>query len=160
MIPRATRAIAVAAAFGAALAIGAPGPAFSQQAPSAATRPRLAEITITVGDTVAVAEIDDNPTARDFLQRLPMTVRMARQGEREYHSRMDRPLSVAGPKQGHFDNGDLGYWAPGGYLAVFLDKTVRPTITDLIVIGRITSDLTAVKKLGAAVDMVIEHRIP
>lgn len=118
---------------------------------------KLADIRIAAGDAVITAELVDHASARDFLHRLPMTVRMTRSGEREYHGRPDMPIAVDGPKQTRFDNGDLGYWAPGGYLAIFLDNTVKPDIVDLIVLGKVTSDLTAIRRMGASVEMRIER---
>ncbi len=123
----------------------APGPA------------KLVAIRITAGTTTISAELVDHATTRDFLRQLPMTVRMTRSGEREYHGRPDTPISVEGPRQTRFRNGDLGYWAPGGYLAIFLDNTVRPEIADLIVMGRVTSDLVAIQRLGPSVEMTIER---
>lgn len=82
-----------------------------------------------------------------------------RNGEREYHGRPDAPISVDGPRLTRFENGDLGYWAPGGHLTIFLDKTVKPEIKDLIVIGRVTSDLAAVRRLGQVAEMSFE-RVP
>lgn len=121
---------------------------------------KFADIRITVGDTVITAELTDNATSRDLLRQLPMTVRMTRSGEREYHGKPDTPISNSGPKQERFENGDLGYWAPGGYLAIFLDKTVKPEIKDLIVMGKITSDLGAIRRLGDSADMTLEAVVP
>lgn len=118
---------------------------------------KLADIRITAGETVITAELADHATSRDFLRQLPMTVRMTRSGEREYHGRPDAPIATDGPKQTRFDNGDLGYWAPGGYLAIFLDKTVKPEIKDLIVMGKVTSELDAIKRLGPSVEMTIDR---
>jgi hypothetical protein len=129
----------------------------AQAVTSSVVKNKLADIRISAGDTVITAELADNATSRDFLARLPMTVTMTRSGEREYHGRPDIPISINGPKQGRFENGDLGYWAPGGYLAIFLDNTVKPEISDLIVMGKITSDLAAIKRLGSSVDITIEH---
>jgi hypothetical protein len=135
-------------------------PALAQAVTSSVVEDKLANIRIRAGDIMITAELADNATSRDFLARLPMTVTMTRSGEREYHGRPDTPISVDGPKQGRFDNGDLGYWAPGGYLAIFLDNTVKPEITDLIVMGKVTSDLASIKRLGPLVDISIERAGP
>jgi hypothetical protein len=141
----------------AALTLACAAPASLAQPAAAAKPARLADVRMTAGTTTITAELLDHATSRDFLHRLPITVRMTRSGEREYHGRPDKALSVDGPKQTRFENGDLGYWAPGGYLAIFLDKTVKPNITDLIVLGKVTSDLAAVQRMGASFDMTIEH---
>ncbi len=41
-------------------------------------------------------------------------------------------------------------------MAIFLDKTVKPQIKDLIVLGKITSDLNAIKRMGNSFEMTIE----
>lgn len=120
----------------------------------------LGNIRIKAGDTIIMAALVDHATSRDFLKRLPMTIRMTRAGEREYYGRPDMPISVDGPKQASFGNGEFGYWAPGGYLAIFLDTTVGPPINDWIVIGKVTSDLAEIRRLGPSVEMTIEHRAP
>ncbi|CAN5726975.1 hypothetical protein BH10PSE18_BH10PSE18_30610 [soil metagenome] len=125
------------------------GSVLAQPSAPAVVQRKLADITITVGDVIATAELIDHATSRDFLHRLPMTLRMIRSDEREYHGRPDVPLSVEGPRQTRFEDGDLGYWTPGGYLAVFLDRTVRPEISDLIVMGKVTSELAALRRPGA-----------
>lgn len=155
-----SRALALAVLCVALILQGATHPVTAEATTSSGVEKSLAHIRITAGGTVITAELVDNATSRDLLQRLPMTVTMTRAGEREYHGRPDAPISVDGPKQTSFENGDLGYWAPGGYLAIFLDKTVRPEIKDLIVMGKITSDLDDIRRLGPAVDMTIERHTP
>lgn len=155
MIKQATSRRRVVAASCAALALQATASPAWAQAPAEGSK--LATLGILAGGTTITVDLIDHASSRDLLRRLPMTVRMTRSGDREYHGRPGVPISADGPRQTRFDNGDLGYWAPGGYLAVFLDNTVRPQIADLIVLGRITSDLAAIKALGGTVEMTLER---
>lgn len=145
-------ALSIAVAAGSDTALGQPAAVPLSTA-------KLGDITLTSGSTIISVELSDNATSRDFLDRLPMTVTLTRSGEREYHGRR-AGISTAGPKQTSFENGDFGYWAPGGYLAIFLDKTVKPQIEDLIVLGKVTSDLTAVKALGPVLELTIDRAKP
>lgn len=120
----------------------------------------LAKVRITAGSAIIHANVFDNATSRDFLARLPMTVVMTRNGEREYHGRPDIQISRDGPKQRRFENGDLGYWAPGGYLAIFLDNTIKPEINDLIVMGKVTSNLSHFRDLESSQEMVFDVVAP
>jgi|GEM_PF-6811489 len=134
--------------------IGVPALSIAEAGPPEGAR--LAEVKVTAGETVFHADLLDNETSRDFVSKLPLTVTMTRSGEREYHGRPSDTLSTAGPKQTFFLNGDLGYWAPGGYLAVFLDSTKKPQIEDLIVIGKVTTDLAVIRGLGTSEEMRFE----
>jgi hypothetical protein len=123
----------------------------------ALAEPESVPITLTAAATTISATLNDTPTARDFLRSLPRTMAMTRWGEREYYGKVGTPLSVEAPQQTGFRNGDIAYWVPGGSFAVFFDDTRDTNISDLIVIGRVGSDLSAFNALGATVDMRIER---
>ncbi|MCR6727754.1 cyclophilin-like fold protein [Agrobacterium fabrum] len=118
---------------------------------------RLAGITISVGEKVIRAHLFDTPTSRDLLAQLPATIPMSRLREREYYGRPLGPLSTEGRRREGFDNGDIGYTARSGYLAVFFDNSKDPDISDLIVIGKVTSDISDFNGLGQSVNMKIER---
>ncbi|MBS1154743.1 MAG: hypothetical protein H6R07_667 [Proteobacteria bacterium] len=113
-------------------------------------------ITIRAGKTVLNGTLNDSPTARDFLKSLPVTMKMTRWGEREYYGKVGKPLA-AGKSQNGFANGDIAYWVPGGSFAIFFDNRHNPDISDLIVIGKITSDLKAFDGMAESIDMQIER---
>jgi hypothetical protein len=112
-------------------------------------------ITITAGKTVITATLNDSPTAQDFIKSLPVVMKMTRWGEREYFGKVRERLSDKGRKQNSFENGDVAYWVPGGSFAIFFNNKVNPDISDLIVIGKISSDL----KVFDAMDPSVEMRI-
>ena len=119
-----------------------------------ATAPTM--IRLRVADQVITARVDDGPTSRGFLGLLPMTVIMQRYGDREYYGKPGHAFSVEGKHQSHFSNGDLAYWAPGGSLAVFFAREGQSSISDLIVMGKVTSDLSLLDQLGRSIEMTIE----
>ncbi len=114
---------------------------------------KLADIVMTFGDVTVTAELADTPPSRDLLAQLPLTVKMSRLIEREYAGR--HPLSTEGTRQEGFTLGDVGYWTPGGYLAVFFAEGTRSDISDLIVMGRLTSDLSVFNDMGQGVEVTI-----
>ncbi|WP_153111027.1 cyclophilin-like fold protein [Propionivibrio limicola] len=114
------------------------------------------QITMTVGNTVIAATLDDSATTRDFIKSLPVTMKMTRWGHREYYGKVANRLSEDAPKRNRFANGDVAYWAPGGSFAVFFNDTGNTSLSDLIVMGKVTSDLKAFDALDESVDMRIE----
>lgn len=119
----------------------------------------LAETTIrlTAGKTVIEATLNDSAASQDFIKSLPRTMNMTRWGNREYYGKVLHRLSVKGEKQNFFKSGDVAYWAPGGSFAIFFnDRNVDTSINDLLLMGKITSDLKAFDTLGESVDMHIE----
>lgn len=113
-------------------------------------------ITIRAGKTVLNGILNDSPTARDFLKSLPVTMKMTRWGEREYYGKVGKALA-AGKTQSGFANGDIAYWVPGGSFAIFFNNQHNPDISDLIVIGKITSDLKAFDGMAETIEMQIER---
>lgn len=124
--------------------------------PMTASAVAATQITMTAGKTVIAAMLDDSATARDFIKSLPVTMKMTRWGNREYYGKVANRLSEDGQKRNRFENGDVAYWAPGGSFAVFFNDKANPEIDNLIVMGKITSDLKAFDALGESVDMRIE----
>ena len=113
-------------------------------------------ITIKAGNAVITATLDDSPTAQDFVKSLPVTMGMKRWGDREYYGKVRERLSDQGRKQKGFANGDIAYWVPGGSFAIFFNDKVNPDISDLIVFGKIDSDLRIFDSMGESLDMQID----
>lgn len=115
-----------------------------------------AHITMIIGDKIITACLNDSRTSQDFIASLPATMKMTRWGEREYYGKVGAALSVEGQRQSGFANGDVAYWAPGGSFAIFFNETANQNISDLIVMGKITSNLETFDTLGESVVMRIE----
>ncbi|MGI6116937.1 MAG: cyclophilin-like fold protein [Bilifractor sp.] len=107
-------------------------------------------------NTVIQLEIDDSSqTAKDFLALLPMKLTMNNWDDREYYG-VIQPLHEDGSKIPTYQNGDVTYYTAGKSLAVFFAKDDRSSQTDLIRIGRVTSDLNEFRKLGSSVQVTIQ----
>lgn len=115
------------------------------------------EISITVGDTVISAELNDREAAREFAAVLPMTVSMTRMGEHEYYGSLDTPLTHTEDLQTGYTVGDLAFWTPGDLFAVYFDEPDEAP-EGLMILGRITSDMAVFDDMAGSVEMQIELR--
>ena len=78
-------------------------------------------VRVTFGDTVLTAVLADNPTTRDFISLLPLTLTLEDYGGTEKISFLPRTLTSAGAPTGYNPYiGDITYYAPWGNLAIFV----------------------------------------
>ncbi|USX25955.1 cyclophilin-like fold protein [Oxalobacteraceae bacterium OTU3CINTB1] len=105
------------------------------------------KIRMTVDGQVVVATLVDNPTTRDFISRLPLTLTLGDYASTEKIVYLDRKLSTAGAPAGATPTvGTIAYYAPWGNLAFYYkDFAYSP---GLIPLGRIDSGLVAFKRAG------------
>ena len=112
------------------------------------------DITMTVGDTVITATLDDSDTTRDFLSTLPRTIMMYRYDDREYYGMLEE-ISENGEAIADFENGDVTYYPAGHSFAVFFNGEERSDQSGLIRMGKITSDLSVFDTFDGIVQMQI-----
>ena len=112
------------------------------------------DITLTFGDTVVWATMDDSETTKAFLERLPFTISMSRYGEREYYAAIPE-LPENGEEIPDFENGDITYYTAGKSLAIFFGNEGNSSQSDLIRMGRISSDLTVFQSMEDTLDITI-----
>lgn len=113
-------------------------------------------IILRVGGKTITATLNDSRTAQDFIKTLPRSMKMTRWGDREFYGKVGTRLFDAGARQKGFTDGDISYWATGGSFAIFYDSSKDQNISDLIVIGKINSDVGVFKSLEDQLDMQIE----
>ena len=78
------------------------------------------KIEIVVGKTSLTAELDDNPSSRDFYRRLPLTIKLEDYANTEKIAYLDAKLTTEqAPKGANGNKGDITYYAPWGNLAIF-----------------------------------------
>lgn len=70
------------------------------------------KIKITVGDNTATAILEDNPTSRAFIDKLPITLPMLDLYGREMCYRFDEELPTDSLRYDGYDVGDIAYWPP------------------------------------------------
>lgn len=105
------------------------------------------KINIAIGGQHVRVALDDTPSAREFITRLPLRVRFEDYGSTEKISYLPRKLTTEGGPVGYTPAaGDFSYYAPWGNIAVFL-KDFRYS-RGLIRLGHIESGLEVMKQGG------------
>jgi hypothetical protein len=115
-------------------------------------------ILLKVGDEFAVATLANNPTASDFVTLLPLTLSMGDLFRHEKPGALPRRLDTGGEAVFTYDVGQLGYWAPGGDLAIVYAVSGDASIPHpgLIPLGSVDSGLDVIAGAGDAFELRIE----
>lgn len=106
------------------------------------------QIQIKLDDAAITARLDDSPTVRDFIARLPMTVKLEDYAATEKITYLPDKLTTEGAPDGIDPAvGDIAYYAPWGNIAIYYkDFGYSP---GLIKLGEITSGVAHLKFSGA-----------
>ena len=96
-------------------------------------------VRFTVADAEIIVRIADNPTSRDFVSMLPLTLEFEDFNNMEKISDLPRDLTIEGSTGRAPANGDLIYFVPWGNLGFFYDAERRDASYDdrVIPIGTI-----------------------
>ena len=117
-------------------------------------------IRITAGSVVATAELNDSRAAAAIAAKLPITAKAETWGDEIYFG-----LPFSAPSDAPQETvalGDLGYWPPGKAFCIFFGPTpmsrgdeICPA-SEVTVVGRVTGDARAFKKVRAGTGVTIE----
>lgn len=111
------------------------------------TKPKSMKIRLTINEQSTTATLDDNPTARDFLSLLPLTLALEDYASTEKIAYLPRKLSTLGAPAGiDPDVGDIAYYAPWGNLALFYKDFGYSA--GLIRLGRFDAGVETIKARG------------
>lgn len=101
---------------------------------------KVYKIQIELDGAVISATLDDSPTVRDFIARLPLTLKLEDYASTEKVGFLPDKLSTEGAPAGSTPAiGDISYYAPWGNLAIFYKSfSYSP---QLVRLGRITSGI-------------------
>ena len=112
------------------------------------------KLKITIGETVLTATMYDNPTTRDFISLLPLTLILTDYNGTEKISNLPKRLSTQDAPAGYKPYaGDITLYAPWGNLALFYKDF--PYSSGLIVLGKIDTGIEALK-ISGTVNMKME----
>ena len=100
------------------------------------TQPVLPKLKVTVGEKSFIVSLIDSPTTREFVNQLPLTLRMSDINDREKYSGLPDKLSGEGVVSTTYQIGDLSYWRGGG-IAAFYNHDGREVKAGLIVLARL-----------------------
>lgn len=107
----------------------------------------IVQIKIEMADATLIVDMDNNPSARDFLALLPLTVSLQDYAATEKISDLPHRLSRDGAPAGMTPAvGDLTYYAPWGNLAIFY-RGFRYS-EGLIKLGRLSSGVELLARRG------------
>ena len=120
-------------------------------------RENRTEITLTAGDTIIPAVLNDSRASRELITRLPFTVRLHKY-EHDYCGVMESPLPY-GKEDLHngWQNGDIAFAADGGYFAVlYKDEEISQQFGNLVTLGKINESPSVMDTLDAEISLKIE----
>jgi hypothetical protein len=124
-------------------------PTTDAQAPAAGSTP----ITLTAGDIVITATLNDTQVSQDFIATLPVTLPWFRNSGIEYITELPAPLTEDGPFYTDVQPGDLVYYNPMDSITIIYEETSSvPTLTYM---GEITSDLSVFRDLPDDIEFEI-----
>lgn len=77
------------------------------------------KIHITISGKTLTATVMDNPTAKDFVSLLPLTMSMKDLFGREKFGHLEQPLSEKGRRKNTYEVGEIAYWSPAQDVAIY-----------------------------------------
>jgi len=115
-----------------------------------------AKIKLTFNDKEVVVRMYDNPTSKEFLVRLPLTVTFEDYIGKEKISILQKRLSADDVQAGDLSKkGNFAYYAPWGNVAIFY-KGFEDATNDLIILGQIESGKENVENINGDFAVTIE----
>ena len=116
---------------------------------------KVMKLKITSGDKVVKAILYENPTTKDFIAQLPLTVDVENFAGKEKIFYPPKKLSTAARKAvGDPKIGDINVYAPWGNIAIFYGSYSGSR--DLIRIGRITEGIDVINVTGTVKNVYFE----
>ncbi len=80
----------------------------------------MTEIRVTLNGQTLLAQLANNPTARDLIEQLPLTLRFRDFNRVEKIAELPRPLTIEGVPAGDDPEiNDIGYYAPSHDLVLY-----------------------------------------
>jgi len=105
------------------------------------------KIKVTIGDVVLTATLVDNPTAKDFISLLPLTVKLDDYASSEKIFYPERKLSTKGAGSINAVAGDITYYSPWGNVAIFYKDFGNSS--SLIRIAKFDGNIDVLKTAGS-----------
>jgi len=105
------------------------------------------KLKVTVGDVVLTATLVDNPTAKDFISLLPLTVKLDDYASSEKIFYPERKLSTQGAGSINAVAGDITYYSPWGNIAIFYKDFGNSS--SLIRIAKFDGNIDVLKQSGS-----------
>jgi hypothetical protein len=119
--------------------------------------PAVTDIRITVSDQTFTAQLADNPTARDLVDQLPLTLRFRDFNRVEKIAELPRPLTMDGVPAGDDPEiNDIGYYAPSGDLVLYYGDVGY--FNGIVRIGRVdAADMSVIERQPDGFELTIDR---
>jgi hypothetical protein len=117
----------------------------------------VTKILIALGDRTFIAQLADNPTARDLVAQLPLTLQFRDFNRVEKIAELPRPLTMDGvPAGAHPEINDIGYYAPSGDLVLYYGDVGY--FNGIVRIGRLEAeDMSAIEPQPDGFELTIDR---
>ena len=119
-------------------------------------------ISITVNDITLAAELDENSTAQQIWDDLPIEFDGSLWGD-EIYGTIPVSAEQASDARADVEIGELGYWPPGNAFCIFYGPTPagsgdRPRAASPVnIVGRITDDATVLRQITSSPRVRLEQ---
>ncbi len=115
----------------------------------------MTPVRITVEGETLSAQLADNPTARDLIDQLPLTLPFRDYNGVEKLAELPRPLTTTGvPAGSDPDINDIGYYAPSNSLVFYYGDVGY--FNGIVHIGRFDTDIDLIRHQPDGTDITIE----
>lgn len=112
-------------------------------------------ITLTIGDTVLDAVLNDSVPAQSLISQLPMTVSLNDSDNDFCGDNLDIEYTESDVTSG-YENGDLAFWTPANNFVIFVSgEETSDNTGDLVKFGTITSPQEMLDTLEGQIDVTI-----
>ena len=117
----------------------------------------MTDIRITVNDRTFTAQLADNPTARDLIDQLPLTLRFRDFNRVEKIAKLPGPLTMEGVPAGDDPEiNDIGYYAPSGDLVLYYGDVGY--WNGIVRIGRLDAqDISLIERQSDGFELTIDR---
>lgn len=112
-------------------------------------------ITLTIGDKVLNAYLNDSAPAKSLIAQLPLTVTLNDSDNDFCGGNLDIDYSDSDVTSG-YHNGDLAFWTPANNFVIFVDDEENSANTgNLVILGKITESQEVLGSLEGRIDVTI-----
>lgn len=110
-------------------------------------------ITLTIGDTVLSAYLNDSAPAQSLIAQLPLTVTLNDSDNDFCGDSLDIEYADSDVTSG-YKNGDLAFWTPASNFVIFVSGEENSADTgNLVILGRVTEPQEALDALNGTIDV-------
>ncbi len=108
-------------------------------------------ISIEAGNFILDGVLYDNPTAKEFTKRLPLTAELWHPANFARAFDLKKEIPDIEPHTRKYELGGIAYWYDGPSVAIFYRHKRKKTVVPVVTIGKVTSDVSVFRKYGGKI---------